>query len=520
MTNELFISSTADGERIALVQDKRLVEYHEEEKESRFNVGDIYLGSVNKLNLNLNAAFINIGHEKDGFLHYLDLGPQIKSFQKLLRMATSNHIKAFNPTGFKPESDIDKLGKIQDVLQKSQPILVQITKEPISTKGPRLTGEISLAGRYLVLQPFSNAVSVSKKILAREERQRLVKLVQSIKPKGYGVIIRTVAENRTDEELKRDLENLVIKFQEGISRAFDTDIPGRIIGEVSRANALMRDLLNSSFDTIYTDSKDTYDEVKSYVKQLDPEREKLVKLHSGKTSLFEQFGIEKQLKITTGKTVTLPTGGYLVIEHTEALHVIDVNSGSSINRGSGEDSESTSMRVNLEAAEEVARQLRLRDLGGIIVVDFIDLKKAENRRILFEKVRDAMALDRAKHTVLPLSKFGILQITRQRVRPQLALPGGEVCPTCQGTGTVQSSFNTTQVIEKNLEFLLERQNEKGLTLVVHPYIYAYYVQGFPSKRLRWYFKYRTWVKVVPNSSLGLIEYKFLNASGEEIEVKS
>lgn len=520
MTSELYISSSADGERIALLQDKRLVEYHEEEKESRFNVGDIYLGSVSKLNINLNAAFVAIGHEKDGFLHYLDFGPQIKSFQKLLRMAQANHIKAFNPIGFKIEADIDKLGKVQDVLQKGQPILVQITKEPISTKGPRLTSEISLAGRYLVLQPFSNSVSVSKKILSRDERNRLVKLVQSIRPKGYGVIIRTVAENRSDDELKKDLDALVIRFQEGISRAFDTDIPGRIIGEVSRANALMRDLLNSSFDSIITDSKETFEEVRSYVKLMDPEREKLVKLHTSKNALFEQLGVEKQLKLSTGKTVSLPTGGYLVIEHTEALHVIDVNSGSSINRGSGEDSESTSMRVNLEAAEEVARQLRLRDLGGIIVVDFIDLRKAENRRILFERMRDAMATDRAKHTVLPLSKFGLLQVTRQRVRPQLSLPMGEVCPTCNGSGTVQSSFNATQAIEKNLEFLLERQNEKGLSLIVHPFVHAYYVQGFPSKRMRWYFKYKTWVKVIADSSLGLIEYKFLNGNGDEIEIKS
>src|SRR5690606_6040903 len=243
-------------------------------------------------------------------------------------------------------------------------------KEPISTKGPRLSCELSLAGRYLVLVPFSNVVSVSKKITSSEERKRLLRLIQSIKPENFGVIIRTVAENKEVAELDRDLRNLVTTWEEGMKRLLTASPRDKIIGEISKTSALLRDLLNESFDNIHIDDKKIYDELKTYIKTIAPEKEKIVKLYNGKSKIFESYGIERQIKSAFGQTVSLRGGGYLIIEHTEALHVIDVNSGNKSNRE--ENQETTALSVNMEAAREIARQLRLRDMGGIIVVDFID----------------------------------------------------------------------------------------------------------------------------------------------------
>ncbi len=516
MSNELIINGTQDGCRIALLKDKNLVEFHQEEEGSKFTVGDIYLGTVKKVVQGLNAAFIDVGYDKDAFLHYLDLGAQFNSLQKFTKLIKGKKINGFKLEKLKLESDIDKHGKISQQLTKGQVIPVQIVKEPISTKGPRLSCELSLAGRYLVLVPFSNVVSVSKKITSSEERKRLLRLMQSIKPENFGVIIRTVAENKEVAELDRDLRNLVKTWEEGIERLTSANPCDKLIGEISKTSVLLRDLLNESFDNIQIDDKKTYDEVKAYIKTIAPDKEKIVKLYTGKAKIFENFGIERQIKTAFGQTVSLRGGGYLIIEHTEALHVIDVNSGNKSNRE--ENQETTAMSVNLESAREIARQLRLRDMGGIIVIDFIDMKNPENRKLIYKTMKDQMEDDKARSTILPLSKFGLMQITRERVRPQMNIATKEACPSCNGTGIITASILVSDLIEKNVEHLLEKQNEKNLVLAVHPYLHAYYTKGIISKRVKWYFKYKQWVNLEKDTSMGIAEFKFLNKEGEEIQL--
>lgn len=516
MSNELIINGTQNGCRIALLKDKTLVEFHQEEEGSKFSVGDIYLGTVKKVVQGLNAAFIDVGYDKDAFLHYLDLGPQFSSLQKFTKLVRGKKINGTRLEKFKLEPDIDKHGKIAQQLTKGHIIPVQIVKEPISTKGPRLSCELSLAGRYLVLVPFSNAVSVSKKITSNEERKRLLRLMQSIKPDNFGVIIRTVAENKEVAELDRDLRNLVKTWEDGMKRLVNTHPRDKIIGEISKTSALLRDLLNESFDSIQIDDKKIYDEIKSYIRTIAPDKEKIVRLYNGKSKIFETYGIERQIKTAFGQTVSLRGGGYLIIEHTEALHVIDVNSGNKSNRE--ENQETTALSVNVEAAREIARQLRLRDMGGIIVIDFIDMKSAENKKLVFKTIKDEMADDKAKFTVLPLSKFGLMQITRERVRPQMNIATKENCPTCNGTGKITASILVSDQIEKYIEHLLTKQNERNLVLALHPYLYAYFTMGIISLRMRWYFKYKRWLKMEKDSSLAVTEFKFLNKEGEEIQL--
>ena len=518
MSNELVISASPKGTRIGLLQDKRLVEYHVEESESSFTVGDIYLGTVKKLVTGLNAAFVDIGYEKDAFLHYHDLGANFNSLNKLTKDVIAKRVPSGKLNGFKMEPETDKLGKIDKTLLKNQVILVQVVKEPISTKGPRLSCDISIAGRYAVLVPFSNSVNISKKITDKTERTRLHRLMSSVRPANFGIIVRTVAADKEVEDLERDILNSVQKWESGMKTLRDAKPCDRIIGEMNRASSILRDLLNDSFDSITVDTKEMFDDTRDFIQTIAPDKEKLLKLHNGKNKLFEQAGLEKQIKSLFGRSVSLPNGGYLIIEHTEALHVVDVNSGNkSSNEGSQED---TALHTNLEAAKEIARQLRLRDMGGIIVVDFIDMKKAEHKKQLFDIMREEMKGDRSKFTVLPLSKFGLLQITRQRVRPEINIVTRETCPTCGGTGTIQPSILVSDTIESNLDYLLTKQNESKVTLVLHPYLHAYFTKGFPSPRLKWLMKYKTWINIQTDSSLALTDFKFQDKYGEEIEISA
>lgn len=517
MSTELLIDSAQNGSRIALLRDKRLVELHSEGMDNQFKVGDIYLGTVRKIVNGLNAAFIDVGYEKDAFLHYQDLGSNFNSLGKFTKMVRNNNYQAVNLKGFQNEPEIDKVGKISNALSKNNQILVQVVKEPISSKGPRLSCELSLPGRYLVLVPFSDAVNVSKKIRSSDERKRLLRLINSIKPANFGVIIRTVADGQSVTELDRDLRNLTETWEEGMKKLHKARSRDKIIGEMSMASSLVRDLLNESFDGITVEEESTYDQIKTYIRTIAPEKEKIVKLYNGKAKLFESFGIEKQIKSLFGQTVSLPGGGYLIIEHTEALHVVDVNSGNKSNQES--DQESTALKTNLVAAKEMARQLRLRDMGGIIVIDFIDMKKAENKKAIYEAMKEEMSSDRSKHTVLPLSKFGLMQITRQRVRPEVNIVTRETCPSCNGTGKIQASILVADKLESDLEHMATIQNVDKIHIGLHPYLHAYFTNGLISHRVKWFFKYFKWVNLIKDSSLPVTEYRFLDESGDEIELK-
>ncbi|EIM77670.1 Rne/Rng family ribonuclease [Nitritalea halalkaliphila LW7] len=516
MSSELVIDSSQGESRIALLKDKSLVELHADGEGNKFKVGDIYLGTVKKIVNGLNAAFIDVGYEKDAFLHYQDLGPQINSLNKYTKQLRANAKQSQSLKGFELEPDIEKLGKISNVLSRNQQILVQVVKEPISTKGPRLSCELSIAGRYLVLVPFSNTVNVSKKIRSAEERKRLVRLITSIKPSNFGVIIRTVADGQSVTELDKDLRNLVDIWDKGMEKLPKAKNRDKIVGEMSMASSIIRDLLNESFDAITVEEESTFNQIRSYIKTIAPEKEKIVKLYSGKAKLFESFGIEKQIKSLFGQTVSLPQGGYLIIEHTEALHVVDVNSGNKSNQES--DQETTALKTNLVAVKEVARQLRLRDMGGIIVIDFIDMKKADNKKAIFDAMKDEMRGDRSKHTILPLTKFGLMQITRQRVRPEVNIVTKEICPACNGTGKIQASILVADRLEKDLEHIATIQNASNISIGLHPYLHAYFSKGILSKRVKWFLKYFKWVKLIQDSSLPVTEYRFLDESGEEIEL--
>ena len=516
MSAELFVDVTPDELTIALLEDKRLVEMRKEKSNIQFQVGDIYLGKVKKIMPGLNAAFVDVGYEKDAFLHYLDLGPQVRTLQKFLKHAqTKKGVVAYDK--LKPENDINKEGSIADVLSAGQEILVQIAKEPISTKGPRLTSELSIAGRNLVLMPFSDKVSVSQKIESAEERNRLKRLLLSIKPKNYGVIVRTVAENHRVAELDQELKMLVAHWEESTLRLFGIKSPALVVGEIGRITALLRDILNPSFHNIVINDPLVYREIKDYVTLIAPEREGIVKLHKGTSPIFEHYGIEKQIKSLFGRTASFKSGAYLIIEHTEALHVIDVNSG---NRSkSASDQETNALEVNVAAADEIARQLRLRDMGGIIVVDFIDMQLNENKQKVFDRMKEAMASDRTKHNILPLSKFGLMQITRQRVRPELNIITKEVCPTCHGTGSVLPSILLTDTILDRLRFVVKEHQIKNLTLKVHPYVYAFLKKGFPSIILKWKFQLTWGLRVVSSDSLGILEYKIFDSNNKEVDLK-
>jgi ribonuclease G len=510
------INATQNGFRIALLKNGGLLEYHIDEKDNDFTVGDIYLGTLKKITPSLNASFIDIGYKKDAFLHYSDLGPQFNSLNKFVQFVKKGGDPGCGLSQFKIEPAIDKLGKISEVLSRNQPILVQVVKEPISNKGPRLSAEPAIAGRYMILVPFSNTVNLSKRITGSEERDRLTRLITSIKPHNFGVIVRTAAEGKAAIDLDKDLKDLLGKWEAGVEKLKNAVPKEKIIGEINRASSILRDMLNESFDNIVVDDKEAYDAIKQYTKRIAPEQEKIVRHYQGKTKIFEHFGIERQLKVLFGRTVNMASGGYLIIEHTEAMHVVDVNSGNKTT--AAEDQEEMVLHVNLAAAQEVARQLRLRDMGGIIVVDFIDMKDAEDKRELYQKMKEYLKEDRSKTTVLPLSRFGLMQLTRQRVRPEMNIITQEQCPACAGTGKIDASIAIAEQIERNLQVVLETQNEQDITLGVHPYLYAYFNSGFPSRRFKWLMQYKKWVKLLEDSSIGVTEFKFFNKHGEEIEL--
>ncbi|TAL56327.1 MAG: Rne/Rng family ribonuclease [Bacteroidetes bacterium] len=516
MNSELYINATSSEVVIALLHDKRLKELNRERSDAGFSVGDILLGKVKKIMPGLNAAFVDVGYEKDAFLHYLDLGPQFMSLDKFTTNAISGHNKTPFLSDFHFEKDIPKTGKVNKVLSHNQNLLVQIMKEPISNKGPRITSDVSIPGRFLVLIPFTDKISISAKVRRLEERDRLRRLVQSIKPKNFGVIIRTVAENKTVAELDTDLKDLISKWEKMWTSLKGAVPPKIMLGEMDRSITILRDMLNPSFSNIYVNDLKLYEKIKSYLHTIAPDKEEIVKHYKGKEPLFEHFGIDKQIKSSFGRIVNLRTGGYLIIEHTEAMHVIDVNSG---HRAPGDkDQDANALAVNLEAAEEIARQLRLRDIGGIIVADFIDMRNPNNRKILYEKMCDYMKTDPATHTILPPSKFGLVQITRERVRPQVKEKTTEKCPSCGGSGEVQSTILLADQIEKDLHYLVKEQNQRNVTLAVHPFLEAYFTKGIPSRKQKWFLKYGRAINVKPVASQQILEYHFYNKNEEEIKV--
>ncbi len=518
MSLELVINSTEVGVDVALLKDEKLIELHQEKGGNQWQVGDIYLAKVRKVVPGLNAAFVDVGYEKDAFLHYLDLGPQFSSLSRYVKELLNKKHQDLDLSSFTLDSDIDKNGKITNVLSGNQTVLVQIAKEPISTKGPRLTSEITIAGRYVVLVPFSNKVSVSQKIRDAEERDRLKRLISSIKPHNFGVIIRTVAEDKKVAELNQDLINLVAKWKQVAGNVNKGNLPEKVHGELDRTSSILRDMLNGDFTTIHVDSDRLVSDIKEYVQEIAPGKEGIVKPYHGKLNIFDHYGIHKQIKASFGKKVMMKSGAYLIIEHTEAMHVIDVNSGT--RKGGTRDQEENALAVNLEAAEEIARILRLRDMGGIISVDFIDMADKENNKKLLDTLKEAMKTDRAKHTVLPPSRFGVVEITRQRVRPETDIDTSESCPVCGGSGKSDASILVIDDIENQLRYLSDN-GHRSVTLRTHPFIAAYIEKrGLINNSLkkRWGKKYKVKLEVLAVTKYHLLQFSFFNKQDEPIEL--
>ena len=518
MQSELIVDVQKEEISIALLEDLRLVSLQKEARNQAYAVGDIYLAKVKKLMPGLNAAFVNVGYDKDAFLHYLDLGSQFSSYSSFLEKALDKEertVPQVSKMTLLP--DIDKHGSITDRLKQGQELLVQIVKEPISSKGPRLTTEISLTGRYMVLMPFSDKVSISQKIKTTEEKVRLRQLIKSILPKNFGVIIRTSAEGKRVAELNNEMKTLVRYWEEAVAKARSSTAPALVFEEESRTVGMLRDIFSPNFESIHVNDRETYEQIRNYVSLIAPERTDIVKLYEGEQPIFDHFNITRQIKTSFGKTVSFKSDAYIIIEHTEALHVIDVNSGNRTKASS--DQESNALEVNLRAADEIARQLRLRDMGGIIVIDFIDMVKAEHRQALYDHMREIMANDRARHNILPLSKFGLMQITRQRVRPALDIETTETCPSCFGKGVVRPSLLFTDTLKEKLHYLIDDLNVSDFIMYVHPFVDAYLKKGLISTYRRWRLELGRKFRIVPDQSLAYLEYRVVDSAGNVLDLK-
>ena len=513
---DLIVDVNSSEVSIALMENHRLIEMNKESNQGHsYSVGDVYLGKVKKILPALNAAFVDIGDEKEAFIHYLDLGLYFYAFDEFVKRINPNtHHKGIY-SHIKVDKILEKEGRIENVLSPGQIIIVQIVKEPISTKGSRLTAEISLAGRNIVLLPFASKVSVSQKISSREEKRRLESLVKNILPRNYGAIIRTAAEGKNAAILDAELMSLIEKWENSWGKFAQSKSVQLLFTEYSKTTTILRDLLNDSFSNIYVNNESVYEEARKYISLISPEQEKIVKYYKDAKPIFEHFEVTKQIKSSFGKVVPIKQGAYLVIEHTEALHVIDVNSGT---RAKNKEQAQNTYDVNCYAAEEIARQLRLRDMGGIVVVDFIDMNSMEHRNALHKYMQELMESDRAKHNVLPLTKFGLMQITRQRVRPAIEINTTEVCPTCNGKGKISSSVLIDEQIERKLAYYTKEKNISAFTLKVNPILGAYFTRGLFSSILgRWKKKYDCKIELIEVLDFALLQNELFDKNNGKLE---
>ena len=513
---DLIVDVKPTSVHIALMENHRLIEYNTESSTGEnFSVGDVHLGRVKKILPSLNAAFVDIGDKKEAFIHYLDLGLYFDAFDQFVKKLNKNVNPADLYSRIELGTPLPKEGRIEGILTPGQMVIAQIVKEPISTKGSRLTAEISLAGRNIVLLPFAEKVSISQKIGSKEEKRRLETLVKSILPKNYGAIIRTAAEGKNAATLVNETQSLIEKWESSWQKIVKDKTIQLLFTEYSKTTTVLRDLLNDSFSNIYINDAKVADEARKYISLISPEQEKIVHLYDGKQPIFDHFEVTRQIKGSFGKVVPMRQGAYLVIETTEALNVIDVNSGI---RTKTSDQEQNSYEVNRMAAEEIARQLRLRDMGGIVIVDFIDMENIEHRNNLHKYMQDLMEADRAKHNVLPLTKFGLMQITRQRIRPVTEINTMEQCPVCHGTGKIQSSVVIDEEIERRISYFVIEKGLRNITIKTSPILGAYLKRGFFNSYLaKWRKRYKIKLNIEEVTDFTVLQHEMFNEKGEKLE---
>jgi ribonuclease G len=530
MKKEIIINAAANETRIAITEDGRLAELFVESANKEKMVGDIYLGRVAKVMAGIKAAFIDLGLGQDGFLHFSDIGNRFDEYQTMLgddeeeeeeSVAVVVGADAANAPP-QPPRERPQRPPAPEIrppsreihLEKGQEIIVQITKEPVGKKGVRVTSEVSLAGRYLVLLPFDGRVGISKKINSFKEKRRLRRIVQNILSSGFGVIIRTVAEGKDEEALKTDLEDLVKTWREIEKSAKTEKPPALLYKDMSTTSSVIRDLFSNDVARVIVDSKKLHKEIRAYIKYTSPQLLDKIELNREKLPIFDVYGIEKELETSLSRKVWLKSGGYIIIEQTEAMVVIDVNSG---RYAAKREQEQNSLRTDLEAAREITRQLRLRDIGGIIVCDFIDLEDEKNKRKVFEELKKEFRRDRAKVTVLPMTEFGLVQITRQRVRQNILHSFTEPCSACGGTGLVRSKTSTLNSLERWVSRFKSETNEKRVIIKVNPELASVLRQGTISRVRRIMLKYFVWVKVEADPSIPLGEFRCVSVKqGKDI----
>ena len=513
MRRNLIIQSSKQGLDIALLENDKLVEFHQDLANKEYVVGDVILGRVKKILPGLNAAFVDIGFEKQAFLHYHDLGYNFLNVNRFTQTIINKHTSQIKIDKFTDQREINKNGDITSVLKPEQLVVVQIIKEPISTKGHRISTQITLAGRYVVLIPFSNSINVSKRIHERKEKKRLLELAEDHKPQNCGMIIRTAAEGIPSRILEQDIDNIHKRWQEIVNNLAEQKT--KLLSEYGKATSLLRDMLNETFDSVVVDDRATFDQLQSYLESISIGKKKILKLHKDSVPTFEAYNVDKQIKSLFGKIINFGKGAYLVLEHTEAMHVIDVNSGSKASKDTSR--EGNVLNINIEAAEEIARQLRLRDLGGLIVIDFIDMRSSQNQKLLLEKMKELMSNDRAQHSLTSISKFGLMEITRERVKPEIKLSISEVCPVCKGSGELKPYILIISDIESTIQDIIAEQKIKYFVLKVHHFVYSYLTKGLISFRIEWMWKYKIWIDIKSTESLYINSYKILDKKENDLE---
>ncbi|HSL90546.1 MAG TPA: Rne/Rng family ribonuclease [Ignavibacteriaceae bacterium] len=511
MIKEIIINSSSNQTRVAITEDGNLVDFFVDYPENRRMVGDIYLGKVARVLPGIRAAFIDIGMKHDAFLHFSDIGERTQQFQDIIGEDDSDLDE-------EDDDDESSSGKssvehkkpeapVIPKLRKGDDIIIQITKEPVNNKGVRVTSSVSLPGRFCVLLPFDNKIGVSKKIYDYKERRRLRGIARGILPKNCGLIIRTVAKDQTEEALKDDLNNLIRSWQK-IETAVKTEKPPALIHQdLSTTASVIRDLLTPDISKVFIDSKKLYKQIKSYVQLVQPEYLDKIEPYKSQSPIFDSFKIEEQIKTLMGRKVPMPSGGYLIIEHTEAMVVIDVNSG---RYAKSKEQEQNSLKTDLEAAREIARQLKLRDIGGIIVVDFIDLEEEKNRKKIYDELKKEFRKDRSKVSVLPMSEFGLIQITRQRVRQNIMQAMKDVCPVCMGSGFLTKESHLTYDIESWLKKFRRNSREFGLIIKCHPFLAEKLKAGKLGSLLKFQLKYFVRLQIEEDESVPQGRFKFIS----------
>ena len=526
MNKKIIMNSTLNEVRVAITENEKLAEFYIELPDKEKYVGNIYLGKVNRIVQGINASFINIGLKQDAFLHFSDIdesleltsvitdeeedddgGPPLDRKTAVALRKTPPKTSKKNLPTFKTKSS----GQVKINLKPNQDVIVQVVREAYGTKGVKVTTKIALPGRFVVLLPFDNMLGVSKKISSYQERKRLRKIARKTLPEGFGCIIRTVAQGQSDEELRNDWENLLTIWHDIEEQVRKSKSPTLLYQDLQLTSSVIRDLFNSDIDKLIVDSKKIYKEIFTYLKDSSPDMLDKVQLYTGKKPIFDTFGIEEDLKSTYKRKVQLPSGGSIVIDQTEAMFVIDVNSG----RSTENEQEKNAMKTNLEACREIARQLRLRDIAGMIIIDYIDMAKSSNRKKIYSEMKKELSKDRAKSVVYPVTQLGLIQITRQRISQNIVEKTSDICPMCSGSGRITSKIVLLNSIERWLRNFRAKSKEFRLILEVNPHIAEYLTEGTISRLSKMMIKYFVKIKVQQNHLIPIDEFKFISAKNQK-----